>query len=85
MGKSSKTVVSIAEMPPSMCFMKATAYLYGHSGSRREQQFRLKTKDDERNAQAFTGSDRGDETAFSPYSRAVGTELLMLMPKNKCT
>lgn len=62
-----KTVISIAEVPPSVCFVKVTAYLYGHSGSRREQQFRLKTEDDERNAEAFTGSDRGNDSILSLF------------------
>ena len=76
--ESTKTIISIAESPPSMCFMKVTAYLYGYSGSRQEQQFRLKTKDDERNAEAFTGSDRGNDSILSLFqgsgNRAIHTE-----------
>jgi len=45
--------------------MKVTAHIYGHSGSRKEEQFRLKTKDDEQNAEAFIGSDRGNDSALS--------------------
>lgn len=80
-GIKQNSVTSITEIPGPMHFREIVVCVHGHLHSSKEQ-FRLRTKDDEKNTEEFLASYRAMRALSTDWDS--GNRAIKLMPKNKC-